>query len=77
MEWLFGAPFACAQCSRGPKIVVRPRQIIHELSNLNARQGERRILARELPLVLPNAPSFDTEGFIASQLAVLNALETS
>jgi hypothetical protein len=50
------------------------KPVVAGLLDLNALQGERRILARELPLALPNAPPFDVDGFIATQIGSLNAL---
>ena len=50
------------------------KPVVAGLLDLNARQGERRIVARELPLVLPNAPPFDIDGFIATQLGTISAL---
>jgi hypothetical protein len=52
-----------------------PRAIVAELADLTTLQGERRALARELPVALPNAPVFDVEGFVASQAAAIAAIE--
>ena len=51
------------------------RAIVAELLSPISRQGERRVLARELPLVVPNAPLFDVDGFTAAQVAALSSVE--
>jgi hypothetical protein len=51
------------------------KAIVRELASPSSRQGERRILARELGLVVPDAPHLDVDGFHATQLAVLASIE--
>ncbi len=51
------------------------RTIVTELESPVSRQGERRILARELPLHVPDAPYLDVDAFHATQLAILTSIE--
>lgn len=51
--------------------------VLKELLDPNGRQGDRRILARELALVATGAmPPFDVDGFFARQVATLSTVTT-
>ncbi len=50
-------------------------EVLTELQHARARQGERRVLARELPLLVPSAPVVDLDGFVATQAALLATID--
>lgn len=52
--------------------------VVREMLDPGARQGERRILARELPLVAAGTlPTIDVDAFHARQVATLSSVTTS
>jgi hypothetical protein len=53
-----------------------PAAVVAELAATTTPQGARRVLARELCLVLPEAPRFDVDDWVARQQASLELLRT-
>lgn len=53
-------------------------RVLRELLDANARQGERRVLLRELALVATSTlPAIDLDGFFARQIATLSTVTTT